>query len=123
MREAFVNTMRRDYIETAELWSAAHVITLLPGWFEDYHEHAPHSVLGVKLPPGIPARKDSVRTVLNEPLPFPHHRGADIQLPRQRGECDLPAQHTADLLLLEFRCEEPVSGRPACNSTHFFHSY
>jgi putative transposase len=50
MSEAFVNTLRRDYIESAELWSAAHVIALLPEWFEDYNETAPHSALGMKSP-------------------------------------------------------------------------
>lgn len=50
MSEAFVNTLRRDYIEGAELWSAAHVIALLPEWFEDYNETAPHSALGMKSP-------------------------------------------------------------------------
>ena len=50
MSEAFVNTMRRDYIESAELWSAAHVIAQLPEWFEDYNENAPHSALGMKSP-------------------------------------------------------------------------
>lgn len=50
MSEAFVNTMRRDYIESAELWSADQVIAQLPGWFEDYNEQAPHSALGMKSP-------------------------------------------------------------------------
>ena len=50
MSEAFVNTMRRDYIESAELWSAEHVIAQLPAWFEDYNENAPHSALGMKSP-------------------------------------------------------------------------
>jgi putative transposase len=50
MSEAFVNTLRRDYIESAELWSAEHVIALLPEWFEDYNEQAPHSALEMKSP-------------------------------------------------------------------------
>lgn len=50
MSEAFVNTMRRDYIESAELWSADLVIAQLPEWFEDYNEQAPHSALGMKSP-------------------------------------------------------------------------
>ncbi len=50
MSEAFVNTMRRDYIESAELWSAASVIAQIPAWFEDYNEVAPHSALGMKSP-------------------------------------------------------------------------
>jgi transposase InsO family protein len=50
MSEAFVNTLRRDYIEGAELWSAAQVIAQVPGWIEDYNETAPHSALGMKSP-------------------------------------------------------------------------
>ncbi len=50
MSEAFVNTLRRDYIESAELWSAASVIAQLPAWFRDYNEVAPHSALGMKSP-------------------------------------------------------------------------
>lgn len=50
MSEAFVNTLRRDYIEGAELWSAAQVIAQVPEWFEDYNEQAPHSALGMKSP-------------------------------------------------------------------------
>ena len=50
MSEAFVNTLRRDYIESAELWSAAQVIAQLPEWLEDYNEQAPHSALGMKPP-------------------------------------------------------------------------
>jgi putative transposase len=50
MSEAFVNTMRRDYIESADLWSAAGVIAQVPAWFEDYNEVAPHSALKMKSP-------------------------------------------------------------------------
>jgi putative transposase len=50
MSEAFVNTLRRDYIESAELWSAASVIAQIPDWFEDYNEVAPHSALKMKSP-------------------------------------------------------------------------
>lgn len=57
MSEAFVNTLRRDYIEGAELWSAEHVIALLPEWIEDYNETAPHSALGMKSPREYRAEK------------------------------------------------------------------
>lgn len=50
MSEAFVNTLRRDYIESAELWSAEGVIEQLAEWFEDYNEAAPHSALEMKSP-------------------------------------------------------------------------
>jgi putative transposase len=50
MSEAFVNTMRRDYVESEDLWSAASVIEQIQGWFDDYNEVAPHSALGMKSP-------------------------------------------------------------------------
>jgi putative transposase len=50
MSEAFVNTLRRDYLDSAELWSAGHVIAQIPEWFRDYNEVAPHSALGMKSP-------------------------------------------------------------------------
>lgn len=50
MAEAFVNTMRRDYLDGADLGSAARVLEQLPGWFEDYNTVAPHSALGYRAP-------------------------------------------------------------------------
>lgn len=50
MSEAFVNTLRRDYVEGAEPWSAASVIAQLPAWFADYNHLAPHAALGMKSP-------------------------------------------------------------------------
>jgi transposase InsO family protein len=50
MSEAFVNTLRRDYIESAELWRAQSVMEQMEEWFRDYNEHAPHSALGMKSP-------------------------------------------------------------------------
>jgi putative transposase len=50
MSESFVNTLRRDYVESADLWSAASVIEQIQGWFDDYNEVAPHSALGMKSP-------------------------------------------------------------------------
>jgi putative transposase len=50
MSEAFVNTLRRDYITGAELASAAAVLEQLPAWFADYNAVAPHSALGFRAP-------------------------------------------------------------------------
>jgi putative transposase len=50
MSEAFVNTLRRDYIDGADLSTAAVVLDQVPGWFEDYNAVAPHSALGFKSP-------------------------------------------------------------------------
>ena len=45
MAEAFVNTLKRDYVQGADLSDAQTVIRLLPDWLEDYNEIAPHSAL------------------------------------------------------------------------------
>jgi putative transposase len=50
MSEAFVNTLRRDYLDGADRSSAARVLEQVPDWFTDYNEHAPHSALGYRSP-------------------------------------------------------------------------
>jgi putative transposase len=46
MAEAFVNTIKRDYVGGGDLSDADTVMAQLPGWFEDYNRVAPHSSLG-----------------------------------------------------------------------------
>jgi putative transposase len=46
MAEAFVNTVRCDYVGGADLSDAETVLRQLPGWIEDYNRVAPHSALG-----------------------------------------------------------------------------
>ncbi len=50
MSEAFVNTMRRDYIVGADLSSAAVELDQIPAWIADYNAVAPHSALGFQSP-------------------------------------------------------------------------
>lgn len=50
MSEAFVNTLRRDYIAGADLSSAAAVLAQIPAWIADYNAVAPHSALGYLSP-------------------------------------------------------------------------
>lgn len=50
MSEAFVNTMRRDYIAGADLSTAARVLEQIPAWIADYNAVAPHSALGYLSP-------------------------------------------------------------------------
>jgi transposase InsO family protein len=50
MSEAFVNTLRRDYLDGADWSSAARVLEQVPDWSADYNEHAPHSALGYRSP-------------------------------------------------------------------------
>jgi putative transposase len=50
MSEAFVNTLRRDYIVGADLATAAVVLEQIPEWIADYNAVAPHSALGYQSP-------------------------------------------------------------------------
>ncbi len=50
MSEAFVNTLRRDYIVGADLSTAAAVLDQIPAWIADYNAVAPHSALGFQSP-------------------------------------------------------------------------
>lgn len=50
MAEAFVNTLRRDYLAGAELSTAAVVLAQIPTWLADYNAVAPHSALGYQSP-------------------------------------------------------------------------
>ena len=53
MAEALVKTMKRDYFYVADfddIADAATVLRRLPGWFNDYNEHAPHRALGMLSP-------------------------------------------------------------------------
>ncbi len=50
MSEAFVNTLRRDYIVGADLSTAAVVLDQIPAWIADYNAVAPHSALGYQSP-------------------------------------------------------------------------
>ncbi|MFY9551758.1 MAG: IS3 family transposase [Thermoanaerobaculia bacterium] len=50
MAEAFVNTIKRDYVEGADLSEAQTVLRQLPAWIQDYNDSAPHSSLGFLSP-------------------------------------------------------------------------
>ena len=50
MSEAFVGTLKRDYVYTSDCFDADAVLEMLPGWFKDYNEEAPHSGLGMMSP-------------------------------------------------------------------------
>jgi len=50
LAEAFVGTLKRDYIAGAELRDAETVLAQLGGWFDDYNTQAPHSALGMRSP-------------------------------------------------------------------------
>lgn len=48
--EAFVKTLRRDYARLAVLPDAEAAMRLLPGWFDDYNDVAPHAGLKMLSP-------------------------------------------------------------------------
>ena len=50
MSEAFVRTIKRDYVYVSDCYSAEKTMKLLEGWIEDYNTKAPHSGLGMKSP-------------------------------------------------------------------------
>ena len=50
MSEAFVNTIKRDYVAGADRSTAAAIIEQISSWIEDYNAVAPHSALGFKSP-------------------------------------------------------------------------
>ena len=50
MSEAFVNTLRRDYLAGADRSTAAVVLEQIPEWIADYNAVAPHSALGYQSP-------------------------------------------------------------------------
>jgi putative transposase len=50
MSEAFVNTLRRDYLAGADRSTATIVLDQIPEWIADYNAVAPHSALGYHSP-------------------------------------------------------------------------
>lgn len=50
MAEAFVGTIKRDYVYISDCEDAKTVLKFLPKWIKDYNEEAPHSGLGMMSP-------------------------------------------------------------------------
>ncbi len=50
MAEAFVKTIKRDYVYVRDCVSADRTLKLLGAWMEDYNTKAPHSGLGMRSP-------------------------------------------------------------------------
>jgi putative transposase len=50
MAEAFVKTIKRDYVYVSDLSDAQTVMRQLPLWFKDYNENAPHKGLKMRSP-------------------------------------------------------------------------
>ena len=48
--EAFVKTLKRDYVQVTPLPDANAVLGLIGGWIEDYNENHPHSGLKMRSP-------------------------------------------------------------------------
>lgn len=50
MSEAFVKTLKRDYVQVTPLSDAQTVLGLIGGWIEDYNDNHPHSGLKMRSP-------------------------------------------------------------------------
>jgi len=50
MAEAFVNTIKRDYVYVSDCVDADTVLKMISNWIEDYNGVAPHSALGMLSP-------------------------------------------------------------------------
>jgi putative transposase len=50
MAEAFVRTLKRDYVRVSPIPNAKAVLQQLPGWLEHYNELHPHRALGYRSP-------------------------------------------------------------------------
>lgn len=50
MSEAFVGTLKRDYVYVSDCFDAKAVLKMLPTWIEDYNNEAPHSGLRMMSP-------------------------------------------------------------------------
>ncbi len=48
--EAFVNTLKRDYVRVTPVPNAETALKAISAWFEDYNDHHPHSGLKMRSP-------------------------------------------------------------------------
>ena len=48
--EAFVHTLKRDYVQVSPLRDAVTALALIETWIEDYNDHHPHSGLKMRSP-------------------------------------------------------------------------
>jgi transposase InsO family protein len=63
MSEAFVKTLKRDYVRVTPLPDAATVLGLVSGWIDDYNAVHPHSALRMCSPAEFRAALNPSRTV------------------------------------------------------------
>ena len=56
MAEAFVNTLKRDYVSGADRSDPETLLDQVAAWIADYNTVAPHSALGYRSPPPVPSR-------------------------------------------------------------------
>src|SRR3954471_20695007 len=56
MAEAFVRTLKRDYVRVSPVPDAETVLRQLPGWLKHYNEVHPHRALGYRSPREFIAR-------------------------------------------------------------------
>ncbi len=64
--EAFVNTLKRDYVRVTPLPDARTVLGLIGGWINDHTENHPHSRLRMRSPRGFIAAQIATAGVSGE---------------------------------------------------------
>ena len=72
MAEAFVRTIKRDYVRVSPVPDAKTVKRLLPSWMTHYNEVHPHKALGYRSPREFIAARSN-------PWPYPVIRGQQQQ--------------------------------------------
>ena len=93
MAEAFVRTLKRDYVRVSPVPDAATVLSQLPGWLAHYNEVHPHRALGYRSP------REFIR--LSTPEACPGIKGQQ-QRPRPQGH--LPAGQAVTLISRPSAC-------------------
>jgi Integrase core domain len=66
MSEAFVKTIKQDYVYINPLPKAKTVLKLIAEWFEDYNENHPHSGLKMRSPREFRSAQNATALVSGE---------------------------------------------------------
>ena len=75
MSEAFVKTLKRDYVQVTPLPDAQTVLALIGAWIEDYNDNHPHSGLKMRSPREFIAAQTATARVSGETGARPTPRG------------------------------------------------
>lgn len=80
--EAFVKTLKRDYVQMTPLPDAQTVLGLIEGWIEDYNDNHPHSGLKMRRQREFIAAQTATARVSGETGPRAMSRSSTVPLAR-----------------------------------------